>query len=124
MNKTLRQILFWAPRILGIVFALFLMLFSFDVIDLGLGFWETVGAWFMHSIPSIVLIIIIVLAWKWEWIGALAFLGVAVWYALMTRGIQGSVNLVISVIPFILGLLFLAGWIWRKQIRSDRHSVS
>jgi hypothetical protein len=100
------------------------MLFSFDVIDLGLGFWETVGAWFMHSIPSIVLIIMIVLAWKWEWIGALAFLGVAVWYVLMTRGMQGSVNLVISVIPFILGLLFLTGWIWRKQIRSDLQSES
>ena len=78
MNKTLKQTLFWTPRLTGILFVLFISMFAFDVFDMQLGFWGTALALFMHLIPSILLTIAIVVAWKWEWVGAVYRLGILV----------------------------------------------
>lgn len=116
MNKNLRSILFWTPRIAGILFILFLSLFALDVFDMGLGFWGTLLALLMHLIPSIALAVALALAWKWEWVGALAFLGWAAWYVTSARGFDWSVYALIAGIPALIGLLFLAGWFWRGKI--------
>ena len=117
MSKTLKIVLFWTPRVLGILFALFLSLFSLDVFDMELELWETLLAWLIHSIPSIVLLIALVLAWKWEWIGALIFFGWSILYLIAFRDQGLGAYLLISGLPAFVGLLFLLGWIWRKQIR-------
>ena len=117
MNKPLKQILFWTPRIAGILFVLFLSLFALDIFDMQLGFWGTVVGLFMHLIPNIVLIIVIVLAWKREWVGAVGFLGWAIFYVARFHGFDWIAYVMIAGIPALIGLLFLVGWIWRKQIR-------
>jgi hypothetical protein len=119
MNKTLRQILFWTPRVAGILFVLFLSLFALDIFDMQLGFWQTIVGLFMHLIPSILLTIAIVIAWKYEWFGALLFIGWAAWYVIFMRGFDWSAYAIIAGLPVLIGLLFLAGWVWRKQIRTD-----
>jgi len=48
MNKTTKQILFWTPRIAGILFVLFISLFALDIFDMQLGFWETIVL-FIHK---------------------------------------------------------------------------
>lgn len=118
MNKNLRSILFWTPRIAGILFILFLSLFALDVFDMRLNFWGTLLALLMHLIPSIVLTIALVLAWKWEWVGALAFLGWPVWYLIAARGFHWSVYVILAGIPALIGLLFLAGWLWHGKIHT------
>lgn len=118
MNKTLKQILFWTPRVAGILFILFISLFALDIFDMKLGFWETIVGLFMHLIPSILLTIAIILAWRWEWVGAALFIGWAVWYVAYMRGFYWSAYAIISGLPALIGLFFLAGWVWRKQIRS------
>jgi hypothetical protein len=71
--------LFWKPRIAGILFVLFISIFALDVFDAGYGFWETLLALFMHLLPSIALAIAVALAWRrWEWIGAVLFRGFAI----------------------------------------------
>jgi len=119
MNKTIKQTLFWTPRVAGILFVLFLSLFALDVFDMKLGFWGTLFALLIHLIPSILLALAIALAWKWEWIGALLFIGWAIWYVLTTHDFPLSVYLIIAGIPAVIGLFFLAGWVWRKQIRMN-----
>jgi hypothetical protein len=119
MNITLKKILFWTPRIAGILFILFLSLFALDIFDAKLGFWETMVELFMHLIPSILLAIAIVIAWKREWFGALLFAGWAIWYVASVRGFPWSVYALIAGLPLLIGLLFLAGWVWRKQIRAN-----
>jgi hypothetical protein len=117
MNKTLKQILFWTPRVAGILFVLFISIFAADVFDMQLGFWGTLFALFMHLIPSIFLTIAIIVAWKWEWVGAVLFIGWAIWYVVFMRGFDWTVYAIIAGLPALIGLLFLAGWAWRKQIR-------
>ena len=125
MNATLKKTLFWTPRIAGILFILFISLFALDIFDLQLGFWGTVVGLFMHLIPSILLTIAIVIAWKREWFGALLFIGWAIWYvSFFMRGFDWIVYGLIAGLPALIGLLFLVGWIWRKQIRADKHTNS
>jgi hypothetical protein len=119
MNKTLKQILFWTPRIAGILFVLFISLFALDIFDAKLSFWETVVGLFMHLIPSILLTIAIIIAWKREWFGALLFIGWAVWYVAFMRGFDWIAYALIAGLPTVIGLFFLAGWVWRKQIRAE-----
>ncbi len=118
MNKTLKQILFWTPRIAGILFILFLSLFALDIFDMNLGFWGTIVGLFMHLIPSILLAIGVALAWRWEWIGAVIFIGWAAWYVANARGFPWSVYALVAGIPFVVGVLFLVGWIYKKEVRT------
>lgn len=119
MNHTLKQILFWTPRLAGILFVLFLSLFALDVFGMGYSLWETLAALFVHLIPSILLAIAIALAWKWEWIGAALFIGWGIFYAFFApRGFEWSSFLLIAVLPALIGFLFLAGWVWRKPIHA------
>ena len=120
VSKTVGSVLFWTPRVAGILFILFLSLFALDVFDMGLGFWGTLLALLMHLIPSIALAVALALAWKWEWVGALAFLGWAAWYVTSARGFDWSVYALIAGIPALIGLLFLAGWFWRGKIHPVR----
>ena len=120
MNTTLKKTLFWTPRIAGILFVLFISLFAFDVFEEGLGFWRTLLDLFMHLLPSILLAVAIYIAWKREWVGAILFIGWAIWYVAFfrDRGFPWVSYAVIAGVPAVIGLLFLADWIWRKQIRT------
>ncbi|MEY2818713.1 MAG: hypothetical protein RL275_2176 [Chloroflexota bacterium] len=122
MNKFLKLILFWTPRISGILFILFISLFALDIFDAQLGFWGTIVGLFMHLIPSMLLAIAVFIAWKREWFGALLFIGWAVWYVSFMRGFDWIAYLLIAGLPALIGLLFLVGWIFRKQIRAEQDS--
>ena len=62
--------LYWTPRALGIIFVIFLSLFSLDVFETASGFWEIFFALFLHNIPAIILLIF---SWKHELVGAVVF---------------------------------------------------
>jgi len=117
MHKTLKGFLFWTPRVLGILFILFVSLFALDIFDMGLGFWGTIVGLFMHLLPSIAMAIALALGWRREWIGALGFFAFAVWYITVAwdRRFDWSAYALLAGIPAFIGLLFLAGWLLRKQ---------
>lgn len=118
MNKNLKQTMFWTPRIAAILFVLFISLFALDIFDMKLGFWGTIVGLFMHLIPSILLAIAIALAWRWEWIGAVGFAGWAIFYIIAFQGFEWGIYVMIAGIPLVIAILFLLGWIYRKQIRA------
>jgi len=66
--------LFWTPRILAIIFIIFLALMSLDVFDMNLGFWGTMLGLFMHNIPALVLLVVLLISWKYEIVGGIAFI--------------------------------------------------
>jgi hypothetical protein len=71
--KHVSPFVYWAPRVISILFLLFLALFSLDVFGQGNGFWETALAFLIHNIPVIILGVIVWISWKKEIVGAVVF---------------------------------------------------
>jgi hypothetical protein len=67
------KLLYWSPRVLTILFLLFLALFSLDIFGNGYTFWQTVLGLLMHNIPVIVLAVLLWISWKRELVGAITF---------------------------------------------------
>ena len=110
MNKNTNKVLFWLPRILCILFAMFLSLFALDVFSEGYGFWETILALLIHQVPVYIVVIALVIAWRWEWVGAILFIALAFFYLISSKG-EGWV---ISGPLILLGVLFLFNWIYKS----------
>jgi hypothetical protein len=124
MIRPFKQLLFWTPRILGILFALFLSIFALDVFGAGYGFWGTLLALFMHLIPVFVLLIGLALAWRWEWVGALMFIGFSVWYLVISWSpVPAAANLVgvwpIAGPSLLIGILFLLDWLYTPKLQAS-----
>lgn len=108
MNK---KILFWTPRVLVILYILFLSLFALDVFSGGYGFFEMIVALFMHLFPSLVLVGILVYSWKKEKIGGYIFLIMGVVFTFFFDTYEDIISfLIISGPVFLVGGLFLLSY--------------
>ena len=118
MNTGIKHVLFWSPRVLCILFAMFLSLFALDVFNEGYGFGETIFALLMHLVPVYIVVIILILAWRREWIGAILFIALALFYLVMSwERVHWSAYWGISGPLVLLGVLFMFNWKYRKQLR-------
>jgi len=118
MSSRTKKVIYWSPRILGILFAVFISLFAFDVFGEGYGFWEAILALLIHLVPTYLVIIALVLAWRWEWIGAVLFTGLGIFYIIWTWGKFPWVTYVVISGPlFLVGILFLVNWITRSEFK-------
>ncbi len=124
MKKRISRFVYWTPRILSIIFILFLMLFSLDIFEGNYGFWGTIVGLFMHNIPSLVLLVVLLISWKYEIVGGIAFILAGLLYItmiLITAVATGfewyylSWAAQISGIAFFIGILFLIGWFKKKK---------
>lgn len=119
-----KRLLFWSPRILSILFAVFISLFALDVFSENYSPWQTIAALLIHLIPTYIIVSVLILSWKWEWIGAVVFTAFAFLYLVMTRGkFHWSTYLVISGPLLFLGLLFLLNWIFRTKLRNTQKAI-
>lgn len=121
MENKVGKFVYWAPRILSIIFIAFLALFSLDVFGTGLNFWQTIGAFLMHNIPVFILIAVLWIAWKKEIVGAVAFFLAGILYiVLVFRGAQDwrmalAWSVQISGVAFLIDGLFLANWLKKNR---------
>ena len=106
MNSNTKRWLYWLPRVLSILFALFISLLALDVFGEGYNFWETLVALFMHLIPTFILVAVLAIAWRWERVGAALFLALAIIYLVLTDGRM----LTIPIPLIVVSLLFLVSW--------------
>ncbi len=119
MNTSTKRLLFWTPRVLCILFAMFLSLFALDVFSEGYGFGETILALLIHLVPVYIVVIVLVIAWRWEWVGAILFIAMALFYLVWTGGrFHWSAYLGIPGPLVLIGVLFLFNWIYREQLRT------
>jgi len=119
VKKPVKQVVFWMPRILCVLFAVFVSLFALDVFGVGYGFWGTIVALLIHLIPTGIILISLAVAWRWEWIGALLFVALGVWYVIMAWGKFDWITYLLIAGPlFLLGALFLLNWLYRAELRS------
>lgn len=111
MNQTTRNLIFWAPRILVICYALFLSLFALDVFEEGSPLLTSLLGFIIHLIPTFLILLILLVAWRWEWIGTVACIGLSVFYPLWTKGNFPIATYLIMTGPLLLiGFLFITGW--------------
>ena len=118
MSPATRRWLYWMPRVLALLFALFLGLFSLDVLGEGHGFPRVLLALGMHLIPTALVLVALAVAWRWEWVGAALYLGLGILYIVLDRGrFPWSVYAIIAGPLFLVALLFLIGWLRRTEVR-------
>ena len=86
MKMTTKRLLYWLPRVLCILFAMFLSMFALDVFSEDHAPGETVLALIIHLIPTYLVVIALVVAWRWEWVGAIMFIALALFYLITSRG--------------------------------------
>ena len=117
MNQTVEKGLYWSPRVLGILIAIFISIFALDVFGEGYSFWETIAALAMHLIPTLVILIVLVIAWRWESIGGFLFIALGVLYiTFFWEPSNLPAYLVISGPLFLAGILFLLDGYYRSTI--------
>ena len=124
--KKSNRIVYWTPRILCILAILFISMFALDSFSPEKTIWQQLGAFFIHLIPSYVLIALLIIAWKWEYIGGLIFIVIGLGFSPfifihnynMNHSIWMSLFIILMItFPFIIvGVLF----IWSHFIKKRR----
>lgn len=118
-TKQKRGWIYWTPRIISVLFLLFLAMFSLDVFGQGYTTPQLLLALFMHNIPVIVLAILLAIAWKYEIVGAIAFIlgGLLYIATLVVQAIRNQFEwymvswaVQLAGIAFFIGILFFIGW--------------
>ncbi len=117
MSVWMAHALHWAPRVLGILFALFISLFALDSFGGDESIWKQIGHFLIHLIPTYILVAAIVFAWRWEWVGAAVFILLGIWHLMVSWGrLHWSAYIIIDGLTFFIGILFLTSWIYHAQI--------
>jgi len=128
MEKKINRFIYWTPRILSIIFILFLAMFSLDVFDMKLGFWETALGLFMHNIPVFVLSIVLLISWKHEIVGGITFILAGTLYIVMVlmNMLRNSFEwymvswiLIVAGPAFLIGVLFITNWRKKQNNQKD-----
>lgn len=119
MREKINKFIFWAPRILSIIFIFFLALMSLDIFDGNYGFFGMILGLLIHNIPTIILLILLIISWKRELVGAITFIfaGIAYILILLITGFEEYMLfwiLQIAGVAFLIGILFLIGWFKKK----------
>ena len=109
-------VLLWTPRIVCILFTVAISLFACDAFGNDAGFWKTLLAFLVHLLPTFVMIFILYLSWKRAWIGGIVFVIAGIAYIFW----KGAEYPVIFIPLFLVGLLFLLSWFFRKEIDEAR----
>jgi len=117
MTHSVRVLLLWTPRILGLAVTLMLGLFALDALDHGKSFWQVLPGFLIHLSPALLLLLVVILSWRWEWIGGIAFVGLAVFYALMVVNRIEWICLISGPL-LLVGALFLVSWWKHKELHA------
>jgi hypothetical protein len=119
MKKQINKFVYWTPRILSILFLLFLAMFSLDVFSPGMSFWQIIVGLFMNNIPVLVLLIVLIISWKHEIVGGIVFILAGLLYIGATyvfRYSQFGWPLILIAGPaFLIGILFMMGWMKKRR---------
>jgi hypothetical protein len=117
MDTPWKPLLFWTPRVLTVLFALFLSLFALDVFNEGYGFWTTILALLIHLIPTWIVLAVLVVSWRWGLVGFVAYTALGAYYIVTVWGrMHWSVYPVIAGPLFLLGALFLVDWLYQVRL--------
>ena len=123
-KRKVGKFIYWTPRILSIIFILFLAMFSLDIFGNGYTLWQTIAGLFMHNIPVFILTILLIISWKHEIVGAVAFILAGLLYIafILMNAIKTGFEwyylawfVQISGPAFFIGILFYLNWRTKRR---------
>ena len=118
MTTATKRWLFWTPRIICMLFAMFISVFALDVFSEHEGFLVTAIALLMHLVPTFIVIALLLLAWRWEWIGAVSFAALGLIYLVQFWGrFPWQTYATIAGPLFVLAVLFSVNWRYHAALR-------
>lgn len=107
-NNKKNRFFYWSPRVLGLLFIVFLGIFALDVFIPEKPLYYYVIGIFMHLLPNFILLAFLVLAWKMEKLGGLLFIVAAIFTTAYFETYTHLINFSIISFPiFLIGCLFL-----------------
>ena len=109
-----RNIVLWAPRIIGLGLALFLSVFAFDAFTDPRGVLATIIALFMGLIPAMITLIAVAIGWKHEGIAAIIFVVGALFYAVSALEHPDWILIITGPLVLEASLFYLS---WRQSTR-------
>jgi len=123
--KTSIRVFHWLPRIICILAILFISLFAADAFAPGLTIWQQLGGFFIHLIPSFILLAFLIIAWKWELIGGIIFMVISLvlspfvfmlnYHRNHSVGVSLGIILIITFPFIVVGILFIVSHYLKKK---------
>jgi hypothetical protein len=117
----------WIPRILCILAILFISIFAADAFSPELTWWQQISDFFLHLVPSFILLLILIISWKRELIGGIIFIVIGIIFTpiIFSMNYHNNHSLAISLsiiaaitMPFIIvGVLFLISYFHKRKNR-------
>lgn len=108
--------LLWIPRVLSIIFILFLSLFALDAFSAEAPFIQKLAGFFIHLIPSFILVIALVFSWKRPVAGGCILIFLSLLFTLHFRTYNSlSSFLLISLPLVVVGVLFIIFHVLAKK---------
>jgi hypothetical protein len=100
--------LIWIPRVLAMIFIVFFSLFALDVFSGDASFFKKLGGFFVHLIPSFILLLILLVFWKKPLIGGSLFILLSIAFAFFLRTYRSVPTFLAITFPVVLvGILFI-----------------
>lgn len=107
----------WIPRVITIIFILFISLFALDVFSLEGSWWEKLAGFLYHLLPSFFLLIILITSRKNPLLSGVLFIVLGLIFTLRFQTYRHFLSfLLISLPPLIIGILFIyANYLQKKK---------
>jgi hypothetical protein len=104
----MKKFLAWSPRILTITFIIFISLFALDAFTEPNNFWLNLAGFFIHLIPSLILIIILLISWRQKLFGGITFIILSIIFSIFFHTYEDLIVFAILTVPMlIIGILYL-----------------
>lgn len=102
----LNKVIYWAPRVLMIIFIGMISAFALDAFTEYSGI-SAILAFFIHMVPSIILIIFLMIAWIREKIGFYIFAGLGIIFGVFFNAFTGAGFFFLVLPIWMIAILFL-----------------
>ncbi|HMA59988.1 MAG TPA: hypothetical protein VKN64_06820 [Halanaerobiales bacterium] len=105
----------WIPRILAIIFIIFISLFALDSFGTDAPLTQEIIGFLIHLIPTFFLVIILYIFWKKPLYCGLSYIVLAVFFTIYFNTYRNIYSLIlVSLLPAFIGFLFI---IFRKPLK-------
>jgi len=123
---TKENIILWTPRLLCIGAILFVSMFALDAFEPGIPFGQQLQNFFMHLIPTYLLLLLLWIAWKKSFWGGILFVIIGVVTSPLvynlnynrTHSVMTSLSIILMItVPFIVigGLFILSHYQMKRK---------